>query len=134
LLYYETAPSPPRVAWVDIDPDEVYEALARRGVTVPPLRPRVVPTPLAPAGPRVYFLWSDSRAVNAAQRELYPPGSRMIGFNHSLWKPGYCYLSAEDDIDLAGMVRGAVADPSTVEVISIDEAIEREAAADRRRA
>jgi hypothetical protein len=134
LLYADHSMGGSFVTWAGIDPDEAYDALARRGVAVPPRRPGVVPTPLAPAGPHVYFLWSDAHAVSAAQRERYAPGSRMIGFNHSLWKPRYCYLTAEDDIDLAEMVRGAVADPSTVEVVPNDEAIEREAAADRRRA
>ncbi len=77
----------------------------------------------------MYYPVSERSAVSAVHRERYPPGSRVIGFSYSKWKQGYCFLDAEDDIDLAEMVRGAVSDPTLVEVVPMDEANAREAEA-----
>ena len=115
------------------DPDDVVDALAGAGADVPAVRPPVPqPTPGVP-GPTVYYPTADAHAVSAVHRERYPPGSAFIGFNHSRWKPGYCYLSGTDDIDLEGMVRGAVEDPGSVVVVDAWEASRNEAAVDRAR-
>jgi hypothetical protein len=109
--------------WAGIDPDEAYDALARRGVAVPPRRPGVVPTPLAPPGARVYTPREHrARRAFSARKSCH----RLQLFEV---EAGYCFLDAEDDIDLAEMVRGAVSDPTFVEVVPMDEADARDAEA-----
>jgi hypothetical protein len=106
----------------DLDPDEVYDALRRHGVSVPPLRPALAPTPLGPFGPRVYFPADDYAAVIDALSERYPPGGPQWGWNVSHWRPGQYWIDSEDEIDAAAIVRGAVADPSLVGVVAIEVA------------
>ncbi|MCI0425278.1 MAG: hypothetical protein L0Z47_05415 [Actinobacteria bacterium] len=56
----------------------------------------------------------------------FPLGSAVWGTNSSAWKPGYIYIHGEDFIPMEEIVRGAVKDPSTVEVLSFKEGSERE--------
>ena len=103
-----------QVGLLGLDPDEVYEGLARRGVKVPTVRPPIPATPSGPWGPHVYFPASELSGVTSAVAERFPIGSLKWGFNTSIWKPGYLYVVGEDEIPMEEIVRGAVDDPSTV--------------------
>jgi hypothetical protein len=108
----------------DLDPDEVYDALVRDGVTVPSVRPPVATTPLGPPGPRVYFPGEDFGAVVDALAEQ--SGSTHWGWNVSQWRPGQYWIDSEDEIDAAVIVRAAVSDPRLVDVVSHEIAMSSE--------
>lgn len=109
-----------------LDPDEVYDELARRGVLLPRFRPPPVLSPTGPAGPRVYVPSNEASAVGWALREQHPPGGLHWGMNVSAWKPGYHWYDAEDEIDLPALARAAVSNPSLVTVVPLREAVRAE--------
>lgn len=115
---------------LDVDPDEVYEALRRRGVTVPPFRPPAVPLGPGPHGPRLYVLDADARAVRLALLEQHPPPrGAMWGLNVSRWRPGWIWFTAEDVIDLGAIARRALGETADVLLVPEREAVEAEATA-----
>jgi hypothetical protein len=126
LAYYDDGRF---VTQFNLDPDDIYDSLARLGAQVPSQRPWVAPTPPGPNGPRVYFPETDWSAVTDALYERYRPATSFWGWNHSQWRPGECWIDSEDEIDAAQIVRGAVADPSLVEVVPMEIASKREAEA-----
>lgn len=112
---------------MDLDPDEVYDALVAQGVSMPALRPPTQPSIDGPYGPRAYV--PDSYANEVCQRLLlhHPPGSRSWRTNVSRWKPGWVWFDAEDDIDLANVVRTAVGDDETLlHIVALSDAIAHE--------
>ena len=109
--------------WYDIDADEVVRALRVRGVSVPTLAPPVAKTP---RGPSVYYLAKDHVKVVMAIIKRFPPGVAYWGFNSSRHKEGFHYVHGEDIIPLERLVRSAVSDRSTVEVIPSEQARELE--------
>lgn len=114
----------------DLDPDEIYDLLAARGVLVPPRRPPGAPQARGPMGPRVYTPREHMSAVSNAMSDAYPPGAPSTwGMNWSKWKPGFGYHDAEDDIDLPAIARAALPPGVEILVVPLDEAIEAEAAA-----
>lgn len=115
-----------RLITYEIDPDEVVNGLRARGVHVPRLAPPVLAPPSGPWGPTVYYLPEDSPAVHEQLIDRYPPGTARWGTNTSTWKEGYIYVDGEDEIPMEEIVRAAVKDSSTVEVVPFLEAIERE--------
>jgi hypothetical protein len=124
LAYYDDGRF---VSAYSLDPDDIYDALARLGVRVPPQRPWVASTPHGPMGPRVYFPETDWSAVTDALSERYRPGTSFWAWNHSQWRAGECWIDSEDEIDAAKIVRSAVADPALVEVVPMEIASKREA-------
>ena len=104
-----------------LDGDDVVDGLRGRGVQVPSLVPPVASTPIGPMGHWVYFPADEFPAVTRALVELYPPRSMLWGTNRSKWKAGYWYVHGEDEIPMEEIVRGAVSDPSTVEVFSLED-------------
>jgi hypothetical protein len=123
LVFYDDGDA---LASLNVDPDEVYDALLRRGVRVPPLRPPIAPTPIGPSGPRVYFGGDDFSAVIDAFCERYPPRTSQWGWNLSMWRPGLYWIDAEDDIDSEAIVREVATDHGLVEVVPIDVAMTAE--------
>ena len=115
-----------RLITYEIDPDEVVKGLRARGVHVPRLGPPVLAPPSGPWGPTVYYLPEDSPAVHEQLIDRYPPGTARWGTNTSTWKEGYIYVDGEDEIPMEEIVKAAVKDSSTVEVVPFLEAIERE--------
>ena len=112
-----------------VDPDEVFDELARRGVRLPRFRPPAVSSPRGLAGPRVYVPTDEAGSVTRALREQHPPGGLSWGLNVSSWKPGHYWYDAEDEIDLPSIARAAVSDPALVQVVPQPEAIAAESAA-----
>lgn len=110
----------------DLDPDEVVARLRNRGVRVPGPLPPVAPTPIGPLGVFVYFPKDEFRSVSEALVRQYPPGSARWGTNSSKWKKGFSYVHGEDDIPMEEIVRKAVKDKRSVEVLSNEEGIELE--------
>jgi hypothetical protein len=131
LLYDEHRDTGSAITRVDLDPDEIYDALAARGVPVPPLRPPVPATPFGPASHTIYFPEADESAVRQALRDRHR--GKFIGCAPSRWKPGYWYLWGEDYLDLASMVREVVADASAIQIIPREEALPRERPSQRQR-
>ena len=109
------------LARLDLEPDEVVAALRDRGVPVPPVRPRLTPTPAGPPGPAVYGpLGDDADAVVRALRDRYGTGLHW-GWNLSSWKPGYGVLTAEDEIPLVALARKVVPDAERILVVPFEE-------------
>lgn len=116
-----------RLVEFEIDPDDVVDELRSRGIPVPSSSPPTAPTPVGPAGSMVYFPQEDWQAVSQLLSEEFPPGAAHWGTNASRWKPGHWYVIGEDDIPMEAIVRRAVKDQSTVEVVlPSEEAASRE--------
>lgn len=129
LLYDEHRSTGSAITWIDLDPDEIYDALAARGVAVPPLRPPVPATPFGPVGDSIYFPEADESAVRQALRDLHP--GEFTPCAPSKWKPGHWYLWGEEYFDLASMVRKVVTDASAVQVVPHEEALRHEPPSER---
>jgi hypothetical protein len=110
----------------DIDPDEVVSGLRARGIQTPQLQPPAAPTPLGPFGPWVYFPKVEWSAVTQELAKYQPPGTAHWGTNASKWKQGHWYVHGEDHIPMEEIVRGAVKDKKSVEVLSHTEAMKLE--------
>ena len=117
----------------DIDPDEVIAGLRSRGVPIPTLAPPVAPAPFGPWGPWVYFPVEDFDAVTRELAKRHPPGTVHWGTNRSKWKKDHWYIQGEDEIQMEEIVRSAVKDKVSVEVLPNDEAIELEKSSAPRR-
>lgn len=109
-----------------IDADEVVAELRARGIRVPQLQPPAAPTPSGPLGPWVYFPKEAWSAVTQELAKAYPPGTAHWGSNRSQWKRGYWWVAGEDHIPMEEIVRRAVKDKGSVEVLSHDEGLARE--------
>jgi hypothetical protein len=109
-----------------VDPDEVVAGLRARGIHVPQLQPSAAPTPSGPAGPWVYFPKEDWSAVTEEIVKHYPPGTERWGTNRSKWKRGHWYVHGEDSIPMETIVRRAVRDKESVEVLPFNEGAELE--------
>ena len=107
-----------RSAPFDVDPDEVVERLRAHGVETPRIEPPVSKTPSGPHGPWVYFPKEDWGAVTQELVKAHPPGTEGWGTNASKWKEGHWYVVGEDSIPMEAIVRRAVRDPSSVEVLA----------------
>jgi hypothetical protein len=121
-----------RLVLFGIDPDDVVAGLQARGIRVPQVQPPVAPTPSGPSGPWVYFPKEEWSAVTQALAEAYPPGTAHWGTNASTWKRGHWYIAGEDRIPIEAVVRRAVKDQGSVEVLSNSEGRARENAIGRR--
>lgn len=121
------------LVWYDIDPDEVVAGLRSRGVALPSLTPPVAPVPFGPWGPWVYFPVADFSAVTRELANRHPPGTVHWGTNSSKWKKDYWYVHGEDEIQMEEVVRSAVKDRESVEVLPHEEAIELEKSSAPRR-
>lgn len=128
LLYYDPAVDG-RLIGVEVEADEIVSALNARGIPVPRLAPPVLKTPHGPFGPYVYFPEEDWSAVSQAIIKEFPPGSVVWGTNRSSWKKGYWYVQGEDEIPFERLVKSAVSDTSSVEIMDMREAFERESKA-----
>jgi hypothetical protein len=126
LVFYDQGET---LRTLDIDPDEVYDALVRHGTDVPPFRPPVAPTPLGPFGPRVYFPDAQLDVVLDAFTSRDELDAVHWGWNVSMWRPGHCWIDSEEDVDAAALVRQVVADASLVDVVDIELAAQAEQAA-----
>jgi hypothetical protein len=115
-----------RLEAFDIDPDEVVDRLRAHGVRTPQLEPPVSQTPSGPLGPWVYFPEEDWSAVTQELAQAHPPGTLYWATNASNWKKGHWYVIGEDAISMEVIVRRAVADPASIEVLSFREGRERE--------
>ena len=111
-----------------LDGDDVLDGLRAREVPVPTLAPPLSTVLVGRWGQWVYFPGDEFAAVSRAVAERYPPRSIFWGTNRSKWKAGYWYVHGEDEIPMEEIVRGAVSDPSIVEVLSPDEGNRRESA------
>jgi hypothetical protein len=100
-----------------VDPDEVVERLRAHGVETPRIEPPVARTPSGPPGPWVYFPKEDWSAVTQELAKAHPPGTEGWGTNASKWKEGYWYVVGEDSIPMEALVRRAVRDASSIEVL-----------------
>lgn len=109
-----------------IDPDDVVTGLRARGIQVPQLEPPVALTPTGPLGPYVYFPKQDWSAVTQELVRVHPPGTAHWGANRSQWQRGHWWVGGEDHIPMEAIVRRAVKDKSSVEVLSHDDGIELE--------
>jgi len=125
-LAFDQVGGSPDLDWYDIDADEVVKALRVRGVSVPTLAPPVAKTPSGPWGPFVYFPAKDHTKVAMAIMKRFPPGVAHWGFSLSRHMEGFHYVHGEDIIPLERLVRSAVSDRSTVEVIPFEQARELE--------
>jgi hypothetical protein len=101
-----------------VDPDEVVERLRAHGVATPRIEPPVSRAPSGPHGPWVYFPKEDWGAVTQELAKAHPPGTESWGTNASRWQEGYWYVVGEDSIPMEAIVRRAVKDPSSVEVLA----------------
>lgn len=129
-LVFEHSSDASTLMRMDLDPDEVYDTLAAHGVSMPALRPPPQPPVEGPFGPRVYVLDNHERDVRELLRLHHPPGSRRWGMNVSRWKPGWVWFDAEDEIDLANLVRSVVSDNEELfEVVALRDAVAHEDAA-----
>jgi hypothetical protein len=115
-----------RLVGLDVDRDEMVAALKRRGVPTPRVAPPVARTPHGPWGPMVYFPEKDLQVVHQEILKHFPPGTAAWGTNRSKWKKGYLYVTGEDEIPMAKLVRGAVKDKQSVEVVSFREGLDLE--------
>jgi hypothetical protein len=115
-----------RIMLNEVDPDDLVDGLRARGVPVPRLGPPVLTPPIGPWGPMVYYRIEDTQAVHERLTDRYPPGTARWGTSTSTWKEGYINVLSEDEIPMEEIIRAAVKDPSTVEVVPFIEAIERE--------
>jgi hypothetical protein len=122
-----------RLLALDMDADEVLAALRARKVAVPSVSPHVSERLVGPFGPWVYFPAEEFPAIARALAQVHPPGSILWGTNKSKWKKGYWYVHGEDEIDMEELVRGAVSDPSVVEVLTPEEGARGESARAPRR-
>ncbi len=109
----------------NLDPDDIVAGLAAAGVAVPGVAPRIPELPVGPLGPRVYFRGPGSGLAPELHRR-YPPGTVHIGFNHSVWKPGWGYVDAEDEVPLEQIVRSIIENPADIEVVPVWEAARAE--------
>jgi hypothetical protein len=116
-----------------IDPDEVVAGLRARGIQVPQLQPPAAPTPSGPLGPWVYFPKEEWSAVTQELAKAYPPGAARWGTNRSKWKRGHWYVVGEDHIPMEAVVRRAVKDKGSVQVLSHNEGLALEKATAPRR-
>lgn len=115
-----------RLVLYEFDPDDVVDGLRARGVAVPRIAPPTMAPPVGPWGPFVYYLPAESAAVHEILTDRYPPGTVHWGTNTSRWKDGHIYVNGEDEIPMEEIVKNAVKDPSTVEVVPFDQGLERE--------
>jgi hypothetical protein len=95
---------------VNADPDEIYDALAERGASVPSTRPPSSATPRGPYNPLLYLRRDDLRAVLKVLGRKHPPGTEHWGFNHSTGNSEESYIISEDEIDIEAIVREALGD------------------------
>ncbi|HXV70518.1 MAG TPA: Clp protease N-terminal domain-containing protein [Acidimicrobiia bacterium] len=116
-----------RLVMYEFDPDDVVDGLRARGIVVPRIGPLTMAAPVGPWGPFIYYLPRHSAAVHEILTDRYPPGTVQWGTNTSRQKEGYVYVHGEDEIPMEEIVKGAVQDPSTVEVVPFDEGLDREA-------
>lgn len=112
-----------------VDPDEVVERLRAHGVETPRIEPPIARTPSGPHGPWVYFPKEDWSAVTQELVKAHPPGTEGWSTNASKWKEGYWSVVGEDSIPMEAIVRRAVRDPSSVEVLSFALGMAREGTA-----
>lgn len=117
-----------RLVTFGVDPDEVVERLRAHGVPTPPLEPPGAGQPIGPAGPWVYFPEEDFGAVTQELVQQYPPGTSHWGTNRSTWKARHWWVHGEDSIPMEAIVRGAVMDPASVEVLPLAAGNAREGA------
>lgn len=103
---------------LDVDPEEVWEALGARGADMPAVRLQAPHGPMTPPAYVVYFPMEALADVKAAVGRV--PGIRFKG--ESKRQPGKCYLYAPDTHPVADMVRAAVPNPDDVEVHTMKEA------------
>jgi hypothetical protein len=122
-----------RLDGFEIDPDEVVAGLRARGVRIPSLQPPAASTPIGPSGPWVYFPKERWSAVTQELVKDYPPGTAHWGTNRSKWKRGYWYVNGEDHIPMETIVRRAVKDKGSVEVLPFSEGMPLEKATAPRR-
>jgi hypothetical protein len=116
-----------------IDPDEVVAGLWTRGIQIPQLQPPAPSTPIGPMGPWVYFPNEEWSAVTQELAKDHPPGTAHWGTNRSEWKRGHWYVHGEDDIPIETIVRRAVKDQKSVEVLPLNEGMALENATAPRR-
>jgi hypothetical protein len=110
-----------RLMTVDFDADDLVAAMKARKIAIPSVAPQLSDRLVGPFGPWVYFPVEDFPAVAKELAEVHPPGTLLWGTNRSKWKKGYWYVHGDDEIDMEGLVRRAVRDPSLVEVLSPEE-------------
>jgi hypothetical protein len=79
----------------------------------------------------VYFPEQDWSTVTRELAKAHPPGTEAWGTNASTWKEGCWYVVGEDSIPMEAIVRRAVRDPSSVEVLSFALGMARERTAKR---
>lgn len=105
---------------LELDPDAVVEALARRGIAAADIRPPATAPRIEGFGPRIYFPKEDASAVTRALQDRYEAEAGLWGFNHDEddLRP---FVIGEAHLDIEGTVREAVSDPATVVVVPLDE-------------
>jgi catechol 2,3-dioxygenase-like lactoylglutathione lyase family enzyme len=106
---------------VDIDPDEIYDALAERQVPVPPLRPSTNAPPRGPYNASLVVRRADLNAVLAMLRTRHPPGTEHWGFNYSKDLPDEAYVISEDEIDIEAIAREALGDEGSYRLVPMEE-------------
>lgn len=116
-----------------IDPSEVMDQLASRGVSIPAVEPPPLEAPFGPFGPWVYV--PRERLGEATERlgALFPPGTIRWGTNKSKWKRDYWYVHGEDSIPMEQLVREVIIEPEQVEVLSFEEGLRVEKEGAKRR-
>lgn len=123
--------APDRLHFINAEPDEIYDALAQRGVSVPSARPPSGATPSGPYNPRLFVRRDDLGVVLEVLGRKHPPGSEHWGFNYSKRDPDEAYIISEDEIDIEAIVRGALGDDAVYRLESLAEAREAESWAGR---
>jgi hypothetical protein len=121
------------LVWFGTDPDEVVAGLRARGIQSPKLQPPAASTPIGPMGPWVYFPKEEWSAVTEELAKAYPPGTAHWGTNRSKWKRSHWYVLGEDSIPMETIVRRAVRDKKSVEVLPLDKGMALENATATRR-
>jgi ClpA/ClpB-like protein len=130
-ILYEGYGGSSRLDSFDIDPDEVVERLRADGIQTPRVEPPAAEASTGPQGPWVYFPEEDWGAVTQELVKDHPPGTAHWGTNRSKWKMGHWYVIGEDTIPMEAIVRRAVKNSASVQVMSFSEGSARESATDK---
>lgn len=104
-----------------LDPDDVLAGPRARRIACPRSEPPAASTPPGPSGPWVYFPKEDWSPVTQELVKAFPPGTAQWGTNRSKWKRGHWWAIGEDDIPMERIVRQAVRDKGSVEVLPMEK-------------
>ncbi|MDY7106330.1 MAG: hypothetical protein S0880_34535 [Actinomycetota bacterium] len=114
------------IADLDLDGDEIVEALLARGAEVPLASPPLPPDPHRPLGPAVFVAGEDRGALARALTDHDPSAVGSWGWNVSAWKPGWVWFVGPEDLAIAEIARAVVVDASSVIELPFADAMRQE--------